>query len=222
MSDTTSQISGSDYFGDNYRDYERQNPPRKLDHYLDVIEASIDVERGELLDLGCGLGAFLGRAAERLPDWKLSGTDINLSAVDMTRARVPRADVRLAGADASSHPPGSFDVITAWDVIEHVQDLDQVASSVLDMLRPGGIFVFVVPVYDGPLGKLVRLMDKDPTHLHKLDRSSWVDWASTTFEVRRWHGIFRYLVGGRWYAHFPTKSLRRESSAILVVAGKTR
>ncbi len=222
MSDATPRTSGSDYFADNYRDYERQNPSRKLDHYLDIIETSIDATRGDLLDLGCGLGAFLGRAADRLPDWSLSGTDINVAAVAATQARVPEADVRLAGADVSPYPPESFDVITAWDVIEHVQDLEQVASSVVDMLRPGGLFVFVVPVYDGPLGKLVRLLDKDPTHVHKLSRSSWVDWASGSFEVRRWHGIFRYLIGGRWYAHYPTTILRNQSSAILVVAGKTR
>jgi SAM-dependent methyltransferase len=221
LSDFDSVDPNSDYFGDNYRDYERQNPRRKLDHYLDAIATRLPDGRVDLLDLGCGLGAFLAHTAERFPQWGLSGTDVNPAAVEATQARISNADIRMAGADADPHPPGSFDVITAWDVIEHVPHLDKVASSVRAMLRPGGLFVFVVPVYDGPLGKLVRLLDKDPTHVHKVSRSTWLDWASSRFEIREWHGIFRYLMAGRWYVHVSTTAFRGQASAILVVGAKT-
>ena len=62
---------------------------------------------------------------------------------------------------------GPFHAIVAFDVIEHVPDLDAIAKFVHSELDAHGVFVFVVPVYDGPLGGLVRRLDKDPTHMQK-------------------------------------------------------
>ena len=204
-----------DYFDSEYRDYERQNPTRKLDHYLDVIDRHAE-RPGDLLDIGCGRGAFLERVAFRHPNWSLHGTDLNASGLEVTRARVPNANLTLSSADLRSHPNGSLSVITAWDVVEHVESLEDVASAVNGMLQPDGVFAFVVPVYDGPLGRAVEWLDKDPTHVHKEGRDFWLDWAGDHFEILEWHGIFRYLVGG-YYIHLPTKRLRRQATAILLV-----
>jgi SAM-dependent methyltransferase len=218
VSDTSAPLS---YFDRAYRDYEAQNPPRKTDHYLDQVEALVTPGRHDMLDVGCGLGSFLRRATERLPEWGLSGSDIELSAVETTQQLVPAATIVRASATESPFPAGSFDVITAWDVIEHVPDRDAVAASVSQMLRPGGLFLFVVPVYDGILGPVIRRLDRDPTHVHKEGRRFWLDWASTSFEVLEWHGMFRYLLG-RYYVHIPTRRLRSNATAILVVCRSPR
>jgi SAM-dependent methyltransferase len=170
-----------------------------------------------LLDLGCGLGAFLERTNRRHPGWELFAIDAEPRGVATTAERVPSATVKLHSADRQSFPDGSIDVVTAWDVIEHVDSLDEVATSVAMMLKPDGLFFFVVPVYDGPLGPLVQALDSDPTHIHQTGRVQWQDWADRHFEVIDWHGIFRYLVGGRFYIHVPTRILRQVATAILVV-----
>ena len=207
------------YFTEAYRDYLLQNPRRKLDHYLKVIE---DHRSGvqTLLDVGCGLGAFLGRARQRNPVWTLAGTDIDPEAVEATQALVPEATIRLCGADEAPFPAHSFDVITAWDVLEHVPDIEAARAAIHTMLKPGGLFVFVVPVYDGITGPVIRALDKDETHLHKMSRRFWLEWTAQGFTVLGWHGIFRYLVVGS-YLHFPTSRLRRHSPAILVAASKS-
>ena len=207
----------SDYFQSQYRDYERQNPPRKLDHYLTVIGDHWEGEHADLLDVGCGLGSFLEQARLRHPIWELNGTDIDRTGVETTLARVPEAEVVNISADQQSHPDQCFDIVTAWDVLEHVEALNDAGDSIAAMLRPGGIFVFVVPVYDGPLGPVVEYLDKDPTHLHKRGRDWWLDWAAERFDILDWHGIFRYLVPGGRYIHLSTQPLRRFSTAILVV-----
>ena len=51
------------YFDRAYRDYELQNPERKLDHYLDRIDARTDSGPKDLLDIGCGLGSFLAQGS---------------------------------------------------------------------------------------------------------------------------------------------------------------
>lgn len=208
----------SDYFDIEYRDYERQNPARKLDHYLDVIERH-EPDTNRLLDVGCGRGAFLERAALRGRDWELNGMDISPEGLQATALRVPQAKLSLSTTDLSNHPDGPFDVITAWDVVEHVPSLPAVTSAIDAMLRPGGLFAFVVPVYDGILGPVIRLLDKDPTHVHKRPREFWLDWAAGNFEILEWHGIFRYLFGG-YYIHLPTEGLRNQATAILVVCRK--
>jgi SAM-dependent methyltransferase len=208
----------SDYFESQYPDYERQNPPRKLDHYLDVIDSFAGgTEEARVLDLGCGLGAFLERAHRRHPEWELFAVDAEPRGVAETAERVPSATVKLHSADSQSFPYGSIDIVTAWDVIEHVGSLDEVATSVDTMLKPTGLFFLVVPVYDGPLGPLVRALDSDPTHIHQVGRDRWLAWANTHFEVLDWHGIFRYLAAGRYYLHLPTRSLRGIATAILIV-----
>ena len=207
-----------DYFDSQYRDYEKQSPARKLDHYLDVVDSHIGrSQQVSLLDLGCGLGAFLERAHRRHPDWALFAIDAEPRGVAKTAERVPSATVKLYSADHQSFPDKSMDVVTAWDVIEHVDSLDKVAESVTMMLKPDGLFCFVVPVYDGPLGPLVRALDSDPTHIHQTGRDHWQAWADSHFEILEWHGIFRYLVAGRYYVHVPVRTLRGVATAILIV-----
>ena len=128
---------------------------------------------------------------------------------------MPDATIVLGSAEQSLFPAGSFDIITAWDVFEHVPDLDAASSSVMHMLRPGGLLTFVVPVYDGLSGPVIRRLDKDPTHIHQWSREKWVDWANSHFEHVEWHGLVRYLVG-RKYLHFPTARGRHHTPAILV------
>jgi ubiquinone/menaquinone biosynthesis C-methylase UbiE len=212
---TDSGEKQTSYFDEAYRDYGLQNPTRKLDHYLDRIDARVGNGPRSLLDLGCGLGSFLERAANRHPDWTFAGSDIEEAGVSQTRQRLPEATILKGPADQALFPDDTFDIVTAWDVLEHIPDIDATASSVTSVLRPGGLFIFVVPVYDGVTGPLIRRLDKDPTHIHKWSRSEWVSWATQRFDQVQWHGLVRYLLG-HTYIHVPTKRARSHTPAILV------
>lgn len=206
------------YFGTVYRSYRAQNPPAKLRFYRRVLERwAPPVRPLALLDVGCGPGrllAFLQQEGGVAPH----GTDVSEWALGHARALLPAADLRLASAAERAFPPASFDAVTAMDVIEHVPDLAAVGDAVAAMLRPGGLFLFVVPVYDGASGPIIRLLDRDPTHLHKTGRDAWLAWAAERFELLEWWGILRYLLPGRVYLHLPTRRFRRHTPAILVAA----
>lgn len=207
-----------DYFDSAYRSYEGQNPRRKLDHYLRMIEARCEVDQPRLLDVGCGRGLFLSHVATGHPDWDISGADTEHSAIEATRSLVPHATLRPGTAEALPFPDSVFDVVTAWDVLEHVPDLELGIAEIQRCLKPGGLVALVVPVYDGPAGPIVRILDKDPTHLHKLGRESWLDRMAEHFRDIEWHGILRYLVTEGFYLHVPTKRLRRLTPAVFVSA----
>ena len=110
----------------------------------------------------------------------------------------------------------SFGAVTAFDTIEHVPDVDAFGESVREQLAPRGSFVFVVPVYDGLSGPVIRRLDRDPTHLHKWPRRRWLQWAAERFDIIEWRGIVRYLLPGRYYLHVPLRWPRWHAPAIIV------
>ena len=204
-----------EYFESCYRNYARQNPPRKLRFYRRLVESAVPkTGRPRVLDIGCAFGSFLGALD---PAWDRSGIDVSEFATEQASRTHPGAT--FVRADIGEIPlPGPFDIITAFDVIEHVPSLDLVASVVRSRLTVGGAFIFVVPVYDGPTGPIIHLLDRDPTHVHKRSRRFWLDWAETNFVLRDWWGVTRYLLPGGFYMHVPTRVLRGLTPAIAVVA----
>lgn len=207
------------YFDTAYRDYYRQNPVHKLDHYLAQVSATVSTRAVRLLDVGCGLGSFLRHVSSQKPDWEMFATDVDPVAVSAVKDMVSHVSAMVASAEEEAFPEESFDVITAWDVLEHVSDLESAGKEMSRMLRPGGRLFFVVPVYDGPAGLMVRLLDKDPTHIQRRPRSDWLAWASRHFQLEDWHGLFRYLFGRR-YLHLASRRWRSWSPAILVSCSK--
>jgi len=208
-----------EYFETTYRHYARQNPPRKLRFYRRLVERAAPPGRvPRVLDIGCAFGAFL---ATLDPGWPRFGTDVSRHALERARTALPGATLACAGVEELPFP-GPFEIVTAFDVIEHVPSLPAVAAAVRARLAADGRFIFVVPVYDGLTGPLIRRLDRDPTHVHKRSRDFWLDWTREHFELLDWCGICRYLLAGLVYVHWPTRVGRRHVPAIAVTAGPGR
>jgi SAM-dependent methyltransferase len=203
------------YFESVYRDYTVQNPKRKLRFYRSLVERHLGSREGlQILDVGCAFGLFLESLG---PRYRRFGMDASRYAVTSYRKRVP--DARAVVADAARPPfAGSFDAVVAFDVLEHVPDVESALAFVRGALAADGVFVFVVPVYDGPLGPVIRLLDRDPTHVHKRSREWWLDLVGRDFEVVAWTGILRYTVAPEVYLHWPGEWMRGFAPAIAVVA----
>lgn len=205
------------YYTTTYTNYSRQNPPHKLDWYHKLLTAALtDVSAPRVLDAGCAFGAFITRAD---PSWRCFGADVSRYALGKARNAVSRASFTVASTAALPFHE-SFDAVSAFDVLEHIHDLDATARSVLAALKAGGVFLFVVPVYDGITGPAIRLLDRDSTHVHKRSRHFWLMWAKNYFELCSWTGIFRCLLPWGSYAHLPTRTLKKCSPAIAVIARK--
>ncbi len=93
-----------------------------------------------LLDVGCANGSFLVLA--RTDGYQTEGVELLDVAASQARAR---------GLRVHSQPfervgkPGQYDVVTAWEFIEHVADLRAVLSQVRSLLGEGGVFLFSTP-----------------------------------------------------------------------------
>ena len=104
---------------------------------------------GSLLEAGCGYGLFLREAAAH---FECVGCDVSEHAIRRARDVVPARVPLLVSSLDSLALRRRFDVVAAFDAIEHVSALPAVFRSAEALLHPGGLLVFTVPVYDGPLG----------------------------------------------------------------------
>jgi predicted TPR repeat methyltransferase len=203
------------YYRENYPDYAAQNPPRKLAFYRELLRRHVK-PGARLFELGVGLGMFLETVRS---EYDCAGCDVNAFGVGETRGRTGLERLHVGSVETLADEPAP-DVVVAWDVLEHLPDLDGALRTIHAHLAAGGYLIAVVPVYDGPLGWLVHLLDKDPTHVTKQSRRFWLrKLAETGFEVREWGGILRRLVGSH-YVHLtrPQIFLRRMGSAVYFVA----
>jgi 2-polyprenyl-3-methyl-5-hydroxy-6-metoxy-1,4-benzoquinol methylase len=115
-----------------------------------------------LLDFGCGAGRFLLAAQGR--GWQVQGIEPAQSAVD--------AAVGLGLAVSTATPQAlraggaQFDVITAFDVLEHLASPVDTLIGLLPLLRPGGTLFATVPNWASPLMQQTARPDwLPPVHL---------------------------------------------------------
>jgi len=102
---------------------------------------------GRVLDIGSGDGSFVHHMAEH--GWDATGIDISSAACEFARRRSSGGRFLLGPLEAHAFEPGRFDVITMWQVLEHVASPPDLLARCRDLLAPGGVLVAAVPNVDG-------------------------------------------------------------------------
>lgn len=100
---------------------------------------------GRLLDIGCATGVFLSEM-RRMGGWEVCGVEPNDRAADYARDRLS-LDVRTGILEDAMQvlPQASFDVVTMWNVIEHLHHPVADVERVCRLLKDDGLFVFTIP-----------------------------------------------------------------------------
>jgi len=101
-------------------------------------------EPDSLLEVGCGTGYVLSGIARTCPDTRLVGSEIFIDGLSFAAERVKRAS--FVQMDARRIPYiEEFDVVAAFDVIEHIEEDELVLRNFWQALKPGGGVLLTVP-----------------------------------------------------------------------------
>jgi SAM-dependent methyltransferase len=130
----------ADGFGYADYDHDKQAMVPTFQKYLDLIER-FTPSKGTLVDIGAATGFFLKLAVDR--GWKGIGIEPSEHASSLGRQK--GLDVRTTTFQVDSIPRASVDVITLWDVIEHVPNPQAVLQAAHSALRPGGLVAINTP-----------------------------------------------------------------------------
>jgi len=112
-----------------------------------VRQLLAEVPRGitEVLDYGCGQGAWLQVLKSQFPDARITGIDISEHAI--TKARLRRLPARVLTFDGGQAPfePEAFDLVFSFHVLEHVWDIDLTVADMARLVKKGGYVCAVFP-----------------------------------------------------------------------------
>jgi len=115
--------------------YEEEQRGRLETFRRDLAAIARHEPGGRLLDVGCHLGLFLDVA--RRAGWQVAGVEPSRWSVE--RARERDLDVRHGTIETAGFPAESFDVVTMWDVVEHLSDPLAELRRIHRLLRPNGV-----------------------------------------------------------------------------------
>ncbi|MBC7262807.1 MAG: class I SAM-dependent methyltransferase [Chloroflexi bacterium] len=142
--------NGSQFFG--YDDYLGDEENIRLTFAKRLRTIEVYVERGRLLDIGCATGFFLNVARDH--GWDVVGTEVSEYSVDYARSHFG-LDVRLGTLRDIRFESDTFDVVTMWDVIEHLTDPMGELQEIRRILRPGGLLSIITPNVDSLVARVL-------------------------------------------------------------------
>jgi 2-polyprenyl-3-methyl-5-hydroxy-6-metoxy-1,4-benzoquinol methylase len=106
-----------------------------------------------VLDIGCAGGAFPKAAHDA--GFQVVGVEPSRWLSEFGR-KTYGVDIRTGFLNDQSFEPASFDVITLWDVIEHLPDPRMIMTEVRQLLKPGGVLIVNYPDYGSMARQLLR------------------------------------------------------------------
>jgi len=136
-------------------------------------------ERPRLLDIGCGTGRFLRRM--RSEGWDVEGVEQDHRAAERARdvVGVPVVD---AAFGPGMYARGSFDLVTMWNVLEHLPGPLESLREIARLLKPGGWLVVQVPNLNSTEVRLTREMASQldlPRHFYHFEERTLSAMVST-------------------------------------------
>jgi SAM-dependent methyltransferase len=135
----------------------------------DVVRGHLPTHRSTVLEVGCGQGAVAVRLAQR---HDYTGVELDGPAVELARRRMADAglDGRFVhgGVEELDGEDGGFDLVCAFEVLEHIEDDLAAATHWVRRLRPGGRLLLSVPAWQSRYGA----MDEAVGHFRRYDPSA--------------------------------------------------
>ena len=139
-----------------------------------------------ILDFGCGVGDFLHYAQQN--GYEIMGCDLSEDARLLSSEKLGKATA--TPEEIFALPDSTFDIITMWHVLEHIDDLKYQIEQLYRLLKDKGRLVVAVPnfmSYDAQYYKDKWAAYDVPRHLNHFHKESLQNIFKDKFELEKIH-----------------------------------
>jgi ubiquinone/menaquinone biosynthesis C-methylase UbiE len=164
MADKIQTVGVSCGYDDRFDPFLLDRRPELLVEFNDLFTRAFPEPAGNLLDLGCGSGLYFPALVDRADE--ITGVDISSGMIDAAQELVTvkgynNVKVKVGTSSSLDFPDESFNSVLAFDVLHHVEDIDQTMKEINRVLKPGGKFVSVEPNVLNPIVFMVHLIPEE-------------------------------------------------------------
>ena len=168
--------------------------PQKIRAKANIVKSF--KKRGDLLEIGCG-DAFL--LNELKGNFNAVGIDISEHALMRAQKLIDKRKLKIMDIEKEDLK-GKYDVILAFDVLEHLKNPKKAIIKVKKALKNRGIFIFSVPNNHGLFGSISTMVFNyfDKTHMSTFKRGEWIrivnDLGFKELEIinKTWFGFTKF------------------------------
>ncbi len=159
--------------------YEHKNSKRNLLRLKEILKYK---QEGDLLEIGPGQGGLLSLAQEYFNVSAIEISDYAIHVLKKKQINVLKGDISKI-----SLKKNTYDVILAFNILEHMQDPFKVIKNFYNSLKPGGILIGSVPNNMGILGRFFTIYSNytDKTHISTFKTNKWAKlFKRTGFKIK--------------------------------------
>jgi len=133
-----------------YENYGRNDylSPLTIKRYHEILDSFEPYRKtNKLIDVGCGIGYFLEEAKKR--GWEVYGTEFTDEAIEICSKKGIKMNKGVL--NPNNYDSQEFDVITSFEVIEHINNPQEELANFYKILRKGGLVYCTTPNFNSLL-----------------------------------------------------------------------
>ena len=132
----------------------------RFDKYISMIKAQGGVS-GDMLEIGCSTGFFTYNYLGKISNLNIKAIDISQVAITKAKQRYRNIDFSVASLPRTDFSDGSFDLVTAIEILYYLSQTDQVKSmqEMARILKDGGFILVSVNIGEKPYFSLSEIKE---------------------------------------------------------------
>ncbi len=146
----------------------------RLEKILNYVQSKKIDQHSKILDVGCASGQFLSVVKSKT-SFELNGIEASSVLADTAKELLPEAVIHNITIEKSNLQESTFDVLTCWEVLEHLNEPLPVLQKAYSLLKKGGYFFLPLPNMDGFDSRVMWMAEypfTPPAHLNFFKYSS--------------------------------------------------